>query len=39
MPEFPNSLEEAIEQAKQATKAALADGYKLIQIELVFPEI
>jgi hypothetical protein len=39
MPEFPNSLEEAIEEAKRATKAALADGYKLIQIELVFPEI
>lgn len=39
MPELPNSLETAIEQAKQATKAALDDGYKLIQIELVFPEI
>lgn len=39
MPELPNSLAAAIEQAKQATKAALDDGYKLIQIELVFPEI
>ncbi len=39
MSELPNSLEEAIEQAKQATQAALADGYKLIQVELVFPEI
>ena len=39
MSQLPNSLEEAVEQAKQATQAALADGYKLIQIELVFPEI
>ncbi|CAD5942555.1 putative adenylate kinase 5, chloroplastic [Planktothrix tepida] len=39
MSQLPNSLEEAIEQAKQATKAALADDYKLIQVELVFPEI
>ncbi|HBK22029.1 MAG TPA: DUF1995 domain-containing protein, partial [Planktothrix sp. UBA10369] len=31
MPELPNSLAAAIEQAKQATKAALDDGYKLIQ--------
>ena len=39
MSQLPNSLEAAIEQAKQATQAALNDGYKLIQIELVFPEI
>lgn len=39
MSQLPNSLEEAVEQAKQATQAALADDYKLIQIELVFPEI
>ncbi len=36
---FPETLDIAVEQAKEATKAAIADGYKLIQVELVIPEI
>lgn len=36
---FPETLDIAVEQAKSATKAAIADGYKLIQVELVIPEI
>jgi hypothetical protein len=36
---FPETLDAAVEQAKSATKAAIADGYKLIQVELVVPEI
>ena len=36
---FPETLDIAVEQAKSATKAAIADGYKLIQVELVVPEI
>ena len=36
---FPATLDAAVEQAKEATKAAIADGYKLIQVELVIPEI
>ena len=39
MTQLPKSIEEAVEQAKQATLAALDDGYKLVQVELVFPEI
>ncbi|MEA5566542.1 DUF1995 family protein [Anabaena sp. UHCC 0399] len=39
MPELPNSLEDAIAQAREATKAALADGYSRIQVELLFPEL
>lgn len=39
MAELPNSLEEAIAQAKEATIAALNDGRTKLQIELVFPEI
>lgn len=39
MPELPNTLEEAIEQAKTATRAALADGYTRLQVELQFPEL
>jgi hypothetical protein len=39
MPEVPNSLEEAIAQAKEATQLALEAGYGRIQIELVIPEI
>lgn len=39
MAELPNTLDEAIAQAQNATKAALNDGYKLLQVELVFPEI
>jgi hypothetical protein len=36
---FPKSLEEAVAQAKEATKSALADGYNRLQIELLIPEI
>jgi hypothetical protein len=39
MTTFPKTLEEAIEQAKEATKAALADGHGRLQIELLIPEI
>ena len=39
MSTFPETLDAAIEQAKEATQAALADGYRLIQVELVIPEI
>ncbi len=36
---FPQSLEEAVNQAKEATLAALADGYNRVQVELVIAEI
>ena len=36
---FPNNLKEAVAQAKEATRLAIADGYKRLQIELVIPEI
>ncbi|MGF1590125.1 MAG: DUF1995 family protein [Pleurocapsa sp.] len=36
---FPETLDAAVEQAKEATQAAIADGYKLVQVELVVPEI
>ena len=36
---FPKSLDEAVAQAKEATKKAIADGYNRIQVELVIPEI
>ena len=36
---FPGTLDAAVEQAKTAAQAAIADGYRLIQIELVVPEI
>ncbi|WP_427160297.1 DUF1995 family protein [Aliinostoc sp. HNIBRCY26] len=39
MSELPNSLEDAIAQAREATKAALADGCSRIQVELLFPEL
>lgn len=39
MTQLPTTLSEAIEQAKQGATVALEDGYKLIQIELAFPEI
>jgi hypothetical protein len=39
MSALPNTLEEAIEQAKVATKAALNDGYTRLQVELQFPEL
>lgn len=37
--DLPKSIEEAVEQAKQSTIAALEDGCPLLQVELVFPEI
>lgn len=39
MPNLPKTLEEAIEQATVATKAALAEGYTRLQIELQFEEL
>jgi hypothetical protein len=39
MPELPKTLEEAIEQAKVATQAALDDGHTRLQVELQFPEL
>lgn len=39
MAELPNTLEEAIAQAKEATQAALHDGRTKLQVELIFPEI
>ena len=39
MAELPKTLEEAIAQAKEATKAALEDGRTRMQVELIFPEI
>ncbi len=39
MTELPTTLEEAIEQSKVALQAAIADGYRRVQVELVFPEI
>lgn len=39
MPNLPQTLEEAVEQAKVATRAALDDGYNRLQVELQFPEL
>lgn len=39
MAELPKTLEEAIDQAQQATIAAIADGHTRLQVEMVFPEI
>ncbi|GBF78719.1 DUF1995 family protein [Aphanothece sacrum] len=39
MLEVPNTLEEAVNQAKQAAKLALKAGVSPLQIELVIPEI
>jgi len=36
---FPPTLDAAVEQAKEAAQAAIADGYRLVQVELVIPEI
>jgi hypothetical protein len=36
---LPKTLEEAIEQAKISTQAAIDDSYKRLQVELVFPEL
>ncbi|NEQ97154.1 MAG: DUF1995 family protein [Cyanothece sp. SIO2G6] len=39
MTALPDGLDEAIAQAKEATTAALADGWTRIQVELVIPEL
>ncbi|GAB1543029.1 DUF1995 family protein [Scytonema sp. NUACC21] len=39
MAELPKTLEDAIAQSREATKAALADGCKRIQVEFLFPEL
>ncbi|MGL5803953.1 MAG: DUF1995 family protein [Xenococcaceae cyanobacterium] len=39
MTTFPENLEEAIAQAKEATKGALADGYGRLQVEILITEI
>ncbi len=39
MSELPRTLEDAIVQAREATSAALADGYTRLQVELLFPEL
>lgn len=37
--QIPQTLEEAISQAKEATKIALQSGLNVVQVELVIPEI
>lgn len=39
MAALPQDLEEAIAQSIEATKAALADGYRRLQVEIVIPEL
>jgi len=39
MSQLPRTLEDAIVQAREATQAALADGYTRLQVELLFPEL
>jgi hypothetical protein len=39
MPQLPNSLDDAISQAREATLAAIADGCNKLQVELLFPEL
>lgn len=39
MAQLPKSLENAIAQAVEATTTAIADGYSLLQVELLFPEL
>jgi hypothetical protein len=39
MTQLPNDLDEAIAQAREATQAALQDGYTRIQVEMVIPEL
>lgn len=39
MNQLPNDVNEAIAQAMLATKAALNDGYRRLQIEIVIPDI
>jgi hypothetical protein len=39
MTTLPNTLEDAIAQSTESTKAALADGKTLLQLEFLFPEL
>ncbi len=39
MTELPKTLEDAIAQARDATQAAIADGYSRLQVDLLFPEL
>ncbi len=39
MSELPKTLDDAVAQASVATIAAIADGYKRLQVELLFPEL
>ncbi len=39
MPQIPRTLEDAVVQAREATSAALADGYTRLKVELLFPEL
>lgn len=39
MTELPKSIEEAVEQSKVATQAAIADGLTRIQVEYAIPEL
>ncbi|MBD2461202.1 DUF1995 family protein [Oscillatoria sp. FACHB-1407] len=39
MTQLPQNLDDAIAQAREATKAAIADGLTRLQVELVFPEL
>jgi hypothetical protein len=39
MAELPQDLDQAIAQAREATTAAIADGYARLQVDLVFPEL
>ncbi len=39
MTELPQSLEQAIAQAREATQAAISAGYSRLQVELLFPEL
>ena len=39
MAQLPATLEDAIAQSREATKAAIDDGYRRLQVELLFPEL
>jgi hypothetical protein len=39
LPELPQTLDMAIDQARTATQAAIAAGYSRLQVELLFPEL
>jgi hypothetical protein len=39
MTELPQTLEDAIAQARSATQAAIAAGYSRLQVEFLFPEL